>query len=134
MRLPSAETLIRPFFTASGDRIRLLAKPYDTVAKSFYVSGWFGKRDWIAQNGPAVKKFVGVIYETARWANTHHDETAPWLATWLKLDTAAVKSTPRATFATTTDPKLMQPVLDIALRYNLIEKAVAAATLIQRID
>jgi NitT/TauT family transport system substrate-binding protein len=121
-----------PFFTNAGDQIRLLAKTYDTISKRFYVSGRYAKRDWLAQNAAAVKKFVAAVYETAQWANTHHDETAPLLATWLKLDVAQVKSTPRAAFATSLDPKLMQPVLDIALRYNVIEKPVDAATLIWR--
>jgi NitT/TauT family transport system substrate-binding protein len=123
-----------PFFTAAGDRIRLLAKPYDTIAKSFYVSAWFAKREWLAQNAATVRRFVAAVYETARWANTHHDETAPLLAKWLKLDVDRVKATPRAAFATALDPKLMQPVLDIALRYNVIEKPVEAASLIVRFE
>ncbi len=92
----------------------------------------FAKRDWLVQNAAAVKKFVAVVYETAQWANTHHDETAPLLASFLKLDVAQVKSTPRAAFATSLEPKLMQPVLDIALRYNVLEKPVEASTLIWR--
>lgn len=121
-----------PFFTAAGDQIRLLAKTYDTIAKRFYVSGMYAKRDWLQQNAASVRKFVAAVYETAQWANTHHDETAPILATWLKLDAVQVKSTPRAAFATSLDPKLMQPVLDIAVRYNVVEKPVDAASLIWR--
>lgn len=122
-----------PFATAAGDRIRRLAKPYDTIAKSFYVLTWFAKRDWIEQNAPMMRKFVQAIYDTARWANAHHDETAPILAKWLKIDVEAVRTTPRTTYATSLDPKMMQPALDIAARYSLIEKPVNAASLIARV-
>lgn len=123
-----------PFFSAAADRLRVVAKPYDTIAKTFYVSAWFAKRDWLVQNAPAMRRFVGAVYETARWANTHHDESAPLLAKWIALDVERVKTTPRASFATALDPKLMQPVLDLALRYEIIEKPVQADVLIQRFD
>jgi len=121
-----------PFVTAAGDRIRRFGKPYDTIAKSFYILSWFAKRDWLAQNAAAMRTFVQTVYATARWANARHDETAPILAKWLKIDVDAVRTTPRATFATSLDPRLMQPVLDIAFRYELIEKPVDATTLIAR--
>lgn len=123
-----------PFFSNAGDLVRPLAKTYDTIAKSFYVSAWFARRDFLAQNAPAVRKFVGAIYETARWANTHHNDTAPLLAKWLKLEVERVRATPRATFATSLDPKLMQPVIDIALRYNVLDKPVDATALIFRTE
>lgn len=122
-----------PFISAAGDRIRRFGKPYDTIAKNFYVLSWFAKRDWLQQNAPMMRKFVQVVYDTARWANTHHDETAPILAKWLSIEPDAVRATPRTAYATSLDPKLMQPVLDIALRYNLIDKPVEAASLIARL-
>ena len=121
-----------PFFTAAGDQIRLLAKTYDTIAKRFYVSAMFAKRDWLAQNAAMVRKFVrgrlrdgGVGERPPRRDRADARDLA-------QARRRTVKSTPRAAFATSLDPKLMQPVLDIALRYNLIEKPVDAATLIWR--
>ena len=121
-----------PFFTAAGDQIRVLAKTYDTIAKRFYVSAMFAKRDWLDANAAMVRKFVAAVYETAEWVNAHHDESAPLLASFLKIDVDKVKATPRATYATSLDPKLMQPVLDIAVRYGVVEKPVDAATLVWR--
>jgi NitT/TauT family transport system substrate-binding protein len=121
-----------PFFTAAGDQIRVLAKTYDTIAKRFYVSAMFAKRDWLDANAAMVHKFVAAVYETAEWVNAHHDESAPLLATFLKLDVDKVRATPRAAYATSLDPKLMQPVLDIAVRYGVVEKPVDAATLVWR--
>lgn len=122
-----------PFITAAGDRIRHFGKPYDMVAKSFYILSWFAKRDWIAQNAATMRTLVQAVYDTARWANAHHDETAPLLATFLKIDVDAVRTTPRTTYATSLDTRLMQPVIDIAVRYGLVEKPVDAASLIAHI-
>lgn len=122
-----------PFLSAAKDDVRILGRCYDAVAPSFYISAWFASRDWIAKNGETVRRLTTALYDTARWANGHHDETAPILAKYAKLDLARIRAMNRTRYATSLDPKLMQPVLDIALRYQLIEKPVAAADLIARI-
>ncbi len=81
-----------------------------------------------------MRRLATALYDTARWANGHHDETAPILAKYAKLDLARIRAMNRTRYATSLDPKLMQPVLDIALRYNLLEKPKSpAADLIARI-
>jgi NitT/TauT family transport system substrate-binding protein len=122
-----------PFLSAAKDDVRIVGRCYDAVAPSFYISAWFASRDWIAKNGETVRRLTAALYNTARWANGHHDETAPILAKYAKLDLARIRAMNRTRYATSLDPKLMQPVLDIALRYQLIEKPVAAADLIARI-
>ena len=39
----------------------------------------------------------------------------------------------RTRYATSLDPKLMQPVLDVALKYQLIEKPLNAADLMVKL-
>lgn len=129
----AAAIVSEPFISGAGDAIRLFAKPYDAVAKAFYICAWFAKRDWLDQNGPGSRKLVAAIYDAARWTNGHHDETAPILVKYLKIDPDRAKTLTRATFATSLDTKLMQPVIDIAVRYGLIERPVDAATLIDRL-
>lgn len=128
----AAAIVSEPFITASGSDIRRFAKPYDAVAKSFYINSWFAKQSWLAENGATARKLTQAIYDAARWTNGHHDESAPILIKYLKLDPERVKNLTRATFATSLDPKLMQPVLDIAARYGLLEKPVDAKTLIAK--
>jgi NitT/TauT family transport system substrate-binding protein len=114
--------------------IRPLASTYDTIAKQFYIGAWFGSRDWFAKNPDLSRRFTQALYDTARWSNTHHDDTAPILAGVSKLDPDRIKSMTRSVYATSLDPKLMQPVIDIAVRYNLIEKPVNAADLILKVS
>ena len=129
----TAAFLGEPFLSANKDDVRIVGRCYDAVAPSFYISAWFASRDWIAKNGETVRRLTSALYDTARWANGHHDETAPILAKYAKLDLGRIRAMNRTRYATSLDPKLMQPVLDIAVRYQLIEKPVAAADLIARI-
>ena len=75
-----------PGLTAVRDKIRVIGKPYDAIAKSFLISEWFTTPDWLAHNAALAKRLVAAIYETARWSNAHQDQTLPMLASYLKLD------------------------------------------------
>lgn len=119
-----------PFLTAAKNDVRVVGKPNDTIAQTFYLSAWFARRDWIDKNADVVRRARQALYETARWANGHHADTARTLAKYAKVDPDLARSMNRIGYATSLDPRLMQPVLDIALRYQLIEKPVAARDLI----
>ncbi len=130
----AAAIVSEPFISGSGDAIRHFAKPYDAVAKEFYICSWFAKTDWLTGDAAMTRKLTTAIYDAARWTNANHDTTAPILVKYLSLDPDIVKKLTRATFATSLDPKMMQPVLDIGYRYGLLEKPVDAATLIVKVS
>ena len=119
-----------PFFAAGGDQVRAFGKPYDAVANRFYISSWYAKTDWLSANAANVVKLQRAIYEAGRWAQAHRDESGQILLKHLRLEPSLIGRMTRATFAQALDPKLMQPVLDIALKYGLLEQPVNASTLI----
>jgi NitT/TauT family transport system substrate-binding protein len=129
----AAAIVSEPFISRGGDDIRLLAKPYDAVATTFYICNWYAKANWLRDNALTAKKLTAAIYDTARWTNENHEKSAPILIKYLKLEPDIAKSLTRATFATSINPKLMQPVLDIALRYGLLDRPVDAASLIAKV-
>jgi ABC-type nitrate/sulfonate/bicarbonate transport system substrate-binding protein len=118
---------------AVANDAKIFAKPYDAIAKQFLISDWFTTRDWLTKNGDAAKRFVGAIYDAARWANTHHDESAAILAKYTKVDVERIRRMNRCTYATNLQPALVQPVLDTAFKYKALETATNAATLIARV-
>lgn len=124
-----ASVLSEPFLTDGKDDLRVLGKCHDAIGLSFYINSWFAPKAWLAKNPDLARRLTAAIYETARWANTHHLESAPICAKYLKLDIATVRAMTRVTFGTTLDPKLLQPVLDVAYRFHQLER-VNAATLI----
>jgi NitT/TauT family transport system substrate-binding protein len=122
-----------PFISGAKQDVRILASTYDTIAREFYIGAWFGPKDWPQKNPEVLKRFTAAIYETARWCNGHRDETAVMLAKASKLDIERVRAMARSSFATTIDPKLMQPVIDMAVKYKLLAKRVNASELIMKV-
>jgi len=103
----AAALISEPFLTSSYPETRLLAKTYDTVAKEFYVTAWFASRDWLKRSPDVTRNFTAAVYETARWLNARHPESATMLATLTKLPVESIRAMRRAVFGTTLDPKLM---------------------------
>ena len=128
----AAALITEPALSAAGSDVRVFAKPYDSVAKQFISGYWFTTREWLAANPDTAKRFVGAIYETARWANAHQDESLRILVKYTKLDSASAKSMNRSIYATSMDPRMMQPVLNVAAKYKAIERPFTAGDLIAK--
>ena len=122
-----AALLGEPYLSSNAGEIRRLGSPFESVAKAFYIYAWAARRDWIAANADRVRKLTDILYQTARWANSHRAESAPIEAKYTKMDVAIIRAMERNSFATNYDSKLVQPVLDLAARYNLLPRQVAAA-------
>ena len=119
-----------PFIIENQADLRKIGVPFDAVASTFYIFSWFAKRDWLAANTELAHSLAAAIYEAARWVNTHHPESAAIQAKYTKLDVGVIRAMARNTMSTSLNPAYVQPVLDIAVRYKLLEKPVNAAELI----
>ena len=124
--------LAEPFLSGARADLRVLASTYDVIAKQFYIGAWFGTRDYLTKNPDQTKRLIQALYDAGRWTNAHHDESAVILAKYTKLDLERIKTMTRAVWSTSIDPKLMQPVIDIAVKYKAIDKPANAADLIFR--
>lgn len=126
----AAAAIAEPFLSLVRDDVRSIGDAQSVIAKQFFLSGSFASRDWVAANRDVASRLVKAFVAAAAWSNTHHDDTAPILAKYAKLDQDKIKTMARATFATTLDPRMMQPILDIAFKYGQLQKPVRAADLI----
>lgn len=106
---------------------RTFAKAYDAIAKQFMISAWFTTQDQLKKNPDAIKRFTGAIYEAARWGNTNKETSGAILARVAKLEPDAVRGMARCSYAESLDPKLIQPSLDLAYKFKLLERPIAAA-------
>ena len=77
-----------------------------------------------------MSRFAAAIRETALWANKNTDKSAEILAKYSKLDLDLVKQTVRAVYATTLTPAQLQPTIDGAVRYKLIDSSFRAQDII----
>jgi NitT/TauT family transport system substrate-binding protein len=114
--------------------VRIFGKAFDAVAKQFMITATFATNDWIRKNADAAHKLAQAIYETGRWANVRSNQarSGEILAGFAKLDPAVIASMTRATYATSADPKLLQPPLDIAYKYKFIDRQMSASELLPR--
>jgi NitT/TauT family transport system substrate-binding protein len=129
----AAACLSEPIMSdATSTDAKIFSKPYDAIAKQFNISDWFTTRDWLAQNGDAAKRFVGAIYDAARWANAHHDDSAVILAKYTKVDVDRIKRMNRSGYATALQPSMVQPVLDTAFKYKSLGTAATATSMIAK--
>ena len=129
----TAATLSEPIMSdATSTDAKFFAKPYDAIAKQFNISDWFTTRDWLAKNGDVAKKFVGAIYEAAKWANAHHDESAAILAKYTKIDVERIKRMNRSAYATDLRASAVQPVLDTAFKFKALTTATTAESMIAK--
>jgi NitT/TauT family transport system substrate-binding protein len=128
-----AAHLGEPQLTAGAALLAPIATPYDSIGKQFLISDWFTTKEWLAKNQDAARRFVGAVYEAQRWANAHRDESLAILAKYAKYDLDRVRGMRRATYATSCEPRLIQPVLDAGAKYKALARQFNAADLIVRV-
>ena len=126
--------LSEPFLSLNRDNVRVIAKPFDAIAKSFYISTFFAKRSWLQTNRDLAHAFLGAMYEAGKWANAHQSESATILSKYSKLDLDKVRSMTRVSYATTFEANHIQPVLDIALQYGQITRSVNATAIMMAVN
>jgi NitT/TauT family transport system substrate-binding protein len=126
-----AATIAEPSLAAALKAgARPFGKIYDAVAPQYVQNVWATSTEYALQNPELLKRFVASIYDVARWANAHHTESAAILTKYSKLDETTVREMTRTEFATSLDPKMLQPVIDTAGRYGVIPKPMLASSLI----
>jgi NitT/TauT family transport system substrate-binding protein len=126
----AATMLMEPFLSLSGDELRPLGNVFGAVANEFLLNGWYARTEWLDANAPVIPALTQAIYDTARWANVNHAASAPIFAKWAKMDLGQVNAMRRANYATSLDVGLLQPVINLAVKYKSIERAVPPANLI----
>jgi NitT/TauT family transport system substrate-binding protein len=106
---------------AAGDRVVVM--DHNAIAPAFLLSGWVTTRGWADAHRDAVKRFAGAIREAALWANKNHDESAPILASYTKIPLEVVRKMRRGDFATEFVTGQVQPMIEAAVKYGIIERS-----------
>lgn len=123
----AAATIPEPQLTDAKNDVRVFAKFFDVIGKRFMNGGWFTTPDYAKKNPDVVKRFVTTIYASAKWANAHHPESAAILSKYSRVPLATTLTMTRAIYSEALDPRLIQPSVDVAFRYKLLDRAVSAS-------
>jgi NitT/TauT family transport system substrate-binding protein len=128
-----AGLLAEPYYTPVRDQFRDIGHNFDALASEFLISAWFANASWFAADPERAKRVIAAIYETQRWANTHRDQTLALFANTMKMDPEKLTGMRRTTYATQLLPRYVQPVLDAAAKYNLIEHHIDAVSMFPKL-
>lgn len=119
-----------PFLTYGTDQgFRAFLMDNRPLAPAYLLNLYASTRDWAQRNAASAAAFTSAVRAASAWANRNHSLSAPILAKYTKLPLAVVERMHRGEFALTNDPKLVQPVIDAAVKYGLIERPFPAAEL-----
>lgn len=114
-------------FALRENNVRVFVDPMKYIAPRFTYSAWFATAQFARSNPDLVKRFASAIYQTARWANSHHAETAHTIAKYTKLDIATADNMVRADFSESLRLNELQPLLDQATKFKYISRPMTAA-------
>jgi ABC-type nitrate/sulfonate/bicarbonate transport system substrate-binding protein len=125
-------TIGNPQLIAAIDsgRIRMLAEPYDGIASSFAIAGWFTTLQYVREHQSVVRRFADVIHRAAAYTNAHSDELVPMIADYSHIDSAVLRKMHPFGNATSLDTRQIQPLIDAAVRYNVIDSSFPARDLL----
>jgi NitT/TauT family transport system substrate-binding protein len=128
-------TVGQPWATVALDsgKVRVLGKGFDTIATHFLMTGWFSTKETIEKNHDAIERFVRVVHDATVYTNSHKAEVVPLLAEWTKLDPSLIARTMKGSEGEYLELATIQPMIDVSLKYGLIEHAFNAADLISPI-
>lgn len=126
----AAALIAEPFLSMEKASLRPIGDPQSVIGKQFYIAATFATRSWITQNRSLVQSLTRTLYDTARWSNAHHDDSAVILSKYTKLDVAVVRAMTRVAYATSLEPRMVQPVLDFAYKIGSLSAPVKATDII----
>ena len=110
----------------AAGKVKVLAPSYSAVSDHFAFTAYFAQPTYAAAHADSIKKFVRVTYDAAKYTNAHHAETAQLIADVTKIPLDVISKMARTNHSTTGDPSLIQPVIDMAAKYESIAHAFPA--------
>jgi NitT/TauT family transport system substrate-binding protein len=118
----AAAMLGEPLLTPAKADIEVLGNAFAAVAPSWISSVFVISKSWAAANPDATRRFVAAMCETARFANTHHADTAKIFAPVAGIDPALFATMVRATYGEQLTRALLQPGIDTAVKYGALKQ------------
>jgi NitT/TauT family transport system substrate-binding protein len=128
----TAATIADPFLSAAvnSGKARVLAHSYDAIGKRFETSVYVAMDDYVQSHQDAMQRFARAMHESIVYTNTHLAETVTLVAGYSGVEAAVVAKTIRAIDPEYVDPRNLQPMIDIGVKYGLIDRPFDANELI----
>jgi NitT/TauT family transport system substrate-binding protein len=128
-------SLSNPYYgniMASG-KVRTIGRPDDAIAKRFMITAWFATEAYIEKNRDPLTRFVQTSQQAAAYTNTHHAETVPVTAPFWGIEPSVLAGMNRSFVGSVVDFRDVQPVIDAALKYGIIERSMDAQQMVSTV-
>lgn len=126
----AAAFLAEPYVSQAQATTRVFGKPYDAIGRQFLTTGWITSTAWAKAHPDLVARFASAMRTTAIWANRNHPRSGEILARISGVDAKIIAGMSRARYGETMLASQVQPTIDIAARYKLIDAAFPASEII----
>jgi NitT/TauT family transport system substrate-binding protein len=125
-------TLFNPAYAkAMADgKSRLVAPIFNAIAKRFLLGTWFTTTDYVQKNRGIVERFSRVVAEASAYAGAHPDDTLDDIVAFTGIDKSLIVHMQRSTQTPVANAADLQPVIDVAVKYGVIDKSFPATELI----
>jgi len=130
-----AATLTNPSFAAavSSGKVKIVGATDDGIAKHFMLTAWFASNDYIAKNPSTIARFAQLVMQNAAYTNTHPSDAIPLIAGFSQLDPAELAHGTHSLCGTRIDAGTIQPIIDAAYRYQVIDQHFDAQEMFAKI-
>lgn len=128
----SAATMNEPAVSQAlaGGNTRLLANTNAAISKKFLQALFVVMAPTAATKADAMQRYAAAMREASAYTNAHMAETVDLVSAYSGVAPAVVARSARFVDAATIDPALIQPVIDVLVKYNLTSPSFPASQLI----
>jgi len=130
----AATTIADPMLSemlATG-RFRVLDHPFNAAANVFMLTAYFCTADYVAKNAATLARFRRALTESVAFVNAHRPAVLPVMSKYTGVDEATLAAMapiplpPPAQL----NSALIQPLIDVAVKYKVIDHGFAAKDMI----
>lgn len=127
-----AATITNPNFAAAltTGKVKVIGYSSNGIARRFLLTAWFATNDFIAKNAPAVAHFAQAVQKSAEYTNAHSAETISMIADFSGIEPSALAHMTRGLCGTRLEPQAIQPVIDAAAKYQIIDRRFDAREMV----
>jgi NitT/TauT family transport system substrate-binding protein len=124
--------LANPAYTIamSGGKVRSVANIHAAVAPRYLLAMWFSSTTYVERNRSAAERFARVIADAVGYVNGHQAETIDDAVAATGLDRSLVVRMKRFPQVPNVLAGDLQPVIDAAARYKMIDRPYPATEII----
>jgi NitT/TauT family transport system substrate-binding protein len=125
-------TLVTPMYTQaiSSTKARASVPMFDGIGPRYLITGWFANESFVEAHREAIGRFADVMREAEAYCNTHTDAIRPIIAAFTGLEPALIAKMQSTIYPATLDRRDIQPIIDVAVRYKVLDKTLDAQDLI----